>query len=500
MRVNSTWTIALGLVGAFAIVGALVPSRRTEDGESSSAGRTRFALERPEAKDDASDVEAAESEPLLRPTPRHVRLLPLPTQRHGGHESDFTSTDGPSFSAVSWSMPWRPMNSTQEEVATPHAGPRFGNPMTGGVAGPMEPNFQGPVNPGAAYGPASSYGMMDENGLEWFPVTSSMSDSYGCNGGACGRLGELDLGGPWREPSAGRYRIRGGDTIQFTFQQTREQLDTSYRLAFGDQIRVSSDTHPELNTSEPVEVMPDGTISIPGLQSVEVSNLTLAEARMLLEEKLVSVAKYNTPRITLLPVRVYQRLNDLLAAVSSQFQNGGQNLQLTVIRDGSISLPLIGSICVVGLTREELASEVNARYGQVVRGIEVTVNITQTSPAFVYVLGQVSQPGRLEARLPMTVWQAIAQAGGHLQGAKLENVVILRRTEDWRLVATSINLAAANRARPNRFGDIFLWDSDVILVPKSRIQRTDELINMYLTQGIYAMLPGQLQFDQNSIF
>ena len=153
-----------------------------------------------------------------------------------------------------------------------------------------------------------------------------------------------------------------GDVLQFTYQQTREPFAQSYRLAYGDQVRVSSDTHPELNVAEPIEIMPDGTISIPGLQSVAVADLTLAEARLLLEEKLVTIAKYHSPRITLLPVRVYQRLNDLLAAVSSQFQNGGQNLQLTVIRDGTLALPLIGTICVIGLTREELMAEINARY------------------------------------------------------------------------------------------------------------------------------------------
>lgn len=416
------------------------------------------------SRDAGRASQAAEETFELQRTPAHFRLHKVPAIEtidaiNWSREERFR------FSPVNWLTPWgSQQDSTYESID--------------GMGG------------GETY--------VGADGLEWTPLMGGVGG--GCGGGNCGQLGELDLGGPWREPSAGRYRIRGGDGLQFTFQQTRQQLSHSYRLAYGDQIRVSSDTHPELNVSEPIEIMPDGTISIPGLQSVSVADLTLAEARELLEEKLVTIGKYHSPRITLLPVRVYQRLTDLLAAVSSQFQNGGQRLELTVIRDGSISLPLIGTICVVGLTREELAAEVNARYSQVVTGIAVTVNVTQTAPAFVYVMGQVAQPGRLEARLPITAWQAVAQAGGHLQGANLRQVVILRRTEDWRLVATTLDLSSANRARPSNFPDLWLWDSDVILVPKARIQRTDELINLYLTQGVYSLFPSQLQLDQASVF
>lgn len=463
--------IALGC-GLLAPRGSSIPNEGTAESSRTIVG----SIETSQASQQAA------TEPLLQPTPRNLRLRPVSTSIHDDGENG-GGIELSRFTPVSWTMPWQSAggNQAREELPAPYS-------MNAAPYGPsvMLPEAQG------------------NQQIQWMPLTSSSVDaylpSYGCASGNCGQLGELDLGGPWREPSAGRYRIRGGDTLRFTFQQTREQLPTSYRLAFGDQVRVTSDTHPELNSNDPIEVMPDGTISIPGLQSVEVADLTLSEARILLEEKLVSEANYNSPRITLLSVRAYQRLNDLLAAVSSQFQQGGQNVELTVIRDGTLALPMIGSICVVGLTREELAAEVNARYSQVVHGITVTVNVSQTSPAFVYVMGQVAQPGRLEARLPMTAWQAIAQAGGHLQGAKMNNVVILRRTEDWRLVATTINLSSANRANPNEFPDLFLWDSDVILVPKSRIQRTDELISLYLTQGLYAMFPSQLQIDQNSLF
>ena len=325
-------------------------------------------------------------------------------------------------------------------------------------------------------------------------------DSWSSEPSTSCELDTIDLGGPARTPAAGRYRIRSGDTLQFTYQQTRERMHEAYRISYGDQVRINSDTHPELNLSEPTEVLPDGTISIPGVQSVQVYGLTFEEAKRVIEAKLERVGKYNAPRITILPVVVYQRLNDLLNAVDSRFGDGGQGIQLEIIRDGSVALPKIGSVNAVGLTKEELMYEINSRYDRVVKGIHVTVNIVETAPAFVYVLGQVREPGRIEARLPLTLLQAVAQAGGQLQGGKMKYVVVVRRTPDWRLVARRIDLKYLNKAHPGHIEDLWLWDSDVVIVPKDNIQRLDELINMYLTRGAYALIPNQLAIDQNTIF
>lgn len=350
----------------------------------------------------------------------------------------------------------------------------------------------------AHWTPTQGEGGTPSNGMER-EIGSSIQ--CWCNEpGSDGWLESMDLGGPARVPAAGRYRIRSGDLLQFTYQQTRQRISDAYRLSYGDQVRITSDTHPELNMNEPTEVLPDGTISIPGVQSVQVNHLTLDEARQVLEHQLVTVGKYNSPRVTLLPVRVYQKLQDLLDAVDSRFGNGGQGLRLNVVRDGTVALPSIGTVNAIGLTREELMEEINARYDDVVEGIHVTVNVIETAPAFVYVLGQVNQPGRMEARLPMTLNQAIAQAGGHLQGGKVRQVVVVRRTEDWRLVARCVDLGFMNEGRIKTVNDLWLWDSDIVIVPKDRIQRVDELIDMYLTRGAYSLIPNQFILDKNTLF
>jgi polysaccharide export outer membrane protein len=68
----------------------------------------------------------------------------------------------------------------------------------------------------------------------------------------------------------------------------------------------------------------------------------------------------------------------------------------------------------------------------------------------------------------------------------------MRRTENWQLIATKLDLRGAVLGkRLNPADDIWVRDSDIILVPKHPIQVADEIINMVFTQGIYGVLPNQ---------
>jgi len=114
----------------------------------------------------------------------------------------------------------------------------------------------------------------------------------------------------------------------------------------------------------------------------------------------------------------------------------------------------------------------------------------QRAPRFVYVLGEVRNPGRYELTGPTTVIQAISMAGSWNVGSNLRQVIVFRRGDDWRLMATMVNLQAAlygNQPCPQ--GEIWLSDSDVVLVPKDRILVADEFINLVFTRGIYGVFP-----------
>ena len=129
--------------------------------------------------------------------------------------------------------------------------------------------------------------------------------------------------------------------------------------------------------------------------------------------------------------------------------------------------------------------------------MSVTVDLQQRAPRLVYVLGHVSQPGRFELQGPTTTMQAIALAGGWQVGANLRQVVVFRRGDDWRLMATMLDLRGALYGRrPVPADEIWLNDADIVLVPKTPIQAADELIEQIFTRGLYAAIPLELIWGQ----
>ena len=116
--------------------------------------------------------------------------------------------------------------------------------------------------------------------------------------------------------------------------------------------------------------------------------------------------------------------------------------------------------------------------------------LAQRAPRNIYVVGEVTQPGRVELVGPTTVMQAIALAQGWNNGANLRNVIVFRRAEDWRLLATKIDIQGALYGRrPAPADEIWLRDSDIVLVPKSPIRVIDDAIELLFTNGLYAAAP-----------
>ena len=198
------------------------------------------------------------------------------------------------------------------------------------------------------------------------------------------------------------------------------------------------------------------------------------------------------PAITVTPLKVNTQLEDLRAVVDSRYGRGGQNREATVTPEGTIALPVIGSVQAQGLTLPELQQELNEAYREQIQGMEIIPVLVRRAPRFVYVLGEVGTPGRFELTGPTTVLQALSMAGSWNVGANLRQIVIFRRGDDWRLMATMINLQAplhGKQACPA--GEIWLSDSDVIIVPKSPILRTTDFIELVFTRGIYGVIPVQ---------
>ena len=80
--------------------------------------------------------------------------------------------------------------------------------------------------------------------------------------------------------------------------------------------------------------------------------------------------------------------------------------------NGTIAFPLVGTVQVVGLTAEDVASALSKSLvdKKLLRDPSVSVQITQYRPIFV--LGEVSHPGQYPYQPGMTMLSGVALAGG----------------------------------------------------------------------------------------
>ena len=85
-------------------------------------------------------------------------------------------------------------------------------------------------------------------------------------------------------------------------------------------------------------------------------------------------------------------------------------------------------------------------------------------------------------------------------GANLNKVVVFRRDENWKLMATKLDIFSALYGKtPCPADEIWLRDSDIILVPKRGILVADELIELTFTRGLYSIVPVLYQ-NQLTVF
>jgi polysaccharide export outer membrane protein len=95
--------------------------------------------------------------------------------------------------------------------------------------------------------------------------------------------------------------------------------------------------------------------------------------------------------------------------------------------DGKITLPLLGEYPVAGKTPSALEKELAEKYKDQL--ISKEVNVTVESASFVvYVNGMVLRPGPVKANHPLTVLEAIMEAGGYDRTkANLKKVRVTRQ-------------------------------------------------------------------------
>lgn len=94
--------------------------------------------------------------------------------------------------------------------------------------------------------------------------------------------------------------------------------------------------------------------------------------------------------------------------------------------DGKITLPLVGDLEAAGLTPEAVAHAITGKLSEIMVKPEVVVSIQQVNSKKYYITGEVNKTGQFSLVLPITILEALSQAGGLREFANGKKIVILR--------------------------------------------------------------------------
>jgi polysaccharide export outer membrane protein len=145
---------------------------------------------------------------------------------------------------------------------------------------------------------------------------------------------------------------------------------------------------------------------------------------------------------------------------AAQTMNSIQQVQ----SDGTIALPLGGTLLVKDRTSDDIQKILLEKYGSQIVVQEISVSV-ESAGFPVYVSGAVGRPGRVQCRQSMTVLEAVVEAGGFAEGrADLKNVKVVRQNSDGTTRTYVLDLKKGLKGENSE--TFYLRPSDVVYVPE----------------------------------
>jgi polysaccharide export outer membrane protein len=150
------------------------------------------------------------------------------------------------------------------------------------------------------------------------------------------------------------------------------------------------------------------------------------------------------------------------------WKNQDLSREVVIRPDGMVSMPLIGDVPAAGLTANALAKRIGERLTEYMSSPIVSVQLKEVNSYIIYVLGEVTKPGKYPLKSYANVMQGISLAGGFTTFARKNKIKVLRTTVNGSDERHQIEI-------PVRYDDILqgtavpgnfvLRAGDVIVVP-----------------------------------
>lgn len=249
-----------------------------------------------------------------------------------------------------------------------------------------------------------------------------------------------------------------------------ESNNPVYRMGSGDVVRLEVFGRPEVSGKHTVG--PDGMITVPLAGSIALGDHTREEGRDLVTQRLRTY--FTQPFVSLIVDEYTSNQVTVLGRVErAGVQKFAQSPTLAEVLAGAGAMPILDkqaalTRCAIMRGRDKLiwvdlkallngdpAYNLRMKKGDI-------VFIPDSSDTSVYVLGQVTRPGSYRLTPRMTVLDALAQAGGPTEDAKVEQIGL------YRAGSNSIEmLSFGELIHPTRAVNFVMEDGDVLFVPRS---------------------------------
>lgn len=164
---------------------------------------------------------------------------------------------------------------------------------------------------------------------------------------------------------------------------------------------------------------------------------------------------------------------------------------MIVAPDGRISANLIGSIMAADRTPAELQQILESKYASQLKNPAVTIAPKAFASQKIFVGGEVARPGIYDLPGEIDPLQAITMAGGFMNTARREEVVVLRRGPGGQPFQRIFDLKSAFSSEQLYATLPRLRRLDIIWVPKSRISE----VGLWTQQFVKDALPITFSFN-----
>jgi polysaccharide export outer membrane protein len=185
----------------------------------------------------------------------------------------------------------------------------------------------------------------------------------------------------------------------------------------------------------------------------------------------VSLAVPDAPKIV--PLEQNYRIAPLDTLSVKVFKMPDLTGDYQVDLTGNISMPLIGNVQVAELTTTELDQRLKQLYGaRYLENPDISVGVKASTRRSVTVDGAVKNSGSFAIAGPVSLIQAIAQAGGTAEDANPRRVAIFRSVGGKRQAA-AFDLTDIRRGLAQ---DPTIYPGDIVVVDGSRVKATQKAI------------------------